>query len=356
MINRKIAALVALMLVNFTCVHAAEPGNTSAVSTNEQAHIQSKQMPAEAKLRLAQRVQNRHSQQAVAQSTVQSAELKKTLPVNKKIATGNINKGTKAPVKFGTTAVKPAPAKRSNLETRLVHADGTLVSEAEKVKLNKGKKNKHSDIEERIFYLDVMLPKDYKEISIKGTAVLSKTAAVNYVRQNNPNVKLACSIDKLVDFYWQEAEREGIRGDLALCQAITETGFFKYGGDVVHNQNNFCGLGTTGGGVRGASFKTPQLGVRAHIQHLLAYSRKEKPKTSIIDPRYDLAHNLRVSKGLIDKWSGLNGTWAMGAEYCEKIMYHYARMGKAQNNNTSYVPKNGKKPTMRERVAKYRKK
>ena len=60
--------------------------------------------------------------------------------------------------------------------------------------------------------------------------------------------------------------------------------------------------------------------MRAHIQHLLAYSSHDLPKTKLIDPRYDKAHNLRLEKGLITKWSGLNWTWAMGGEYAEKII------------------------------------
>ncbi|MBQ2220332.1 MAG: hypothetical protein II419_01540, partial [Acidaminococcaceae bacterium] len=67
-------------------------------------------------------------------------------------------------------------------------------------------------------------------------------------------------------------------------------------------------------------FRTPREGVRAHIQHLLAYTSHDLPKTELIDPRYDKAHNLRLEKGLITRWSGLNWTWAMGGEYAEKII------------------------------------
>ena len=52
----------------------------------------------------------------------------------------------------------------------------------------------------------------------------------------------------------------------------------------------------------------------------------KKPSTNIVDPRYDLAHSIRKQRGLIDKWSGLQSTWAMGSEYCEKIMVVYQAM------------------------------
>lgn len=190
------------------------------------------------------------------------------------------------------------------------------------------KQNKPADIKvkQAAVFANVQLPENYQDISIYGEAEATKAQAVALIKQYNPEVKLECSVEELVDIYWQEAEREGVRPDLALSQALVETGFFKYGGDVHHNQNNFCGLGTTGNGVKGASFKTPEIGVRAHIQHLLAYTQKKRPSTKIVDPRYELAHRIRLERGVVDTWYGLNGTWAMGSNYCEKIMVNYQRM------------------------------
>lgn len=352
MLINKIGALLSVTLLMTATAFAAE---VEPIKEAPSQQVQGKQMSADAKLRLAQLAKNKQQQTAKTQDNLSIKQLpaKEQEPkANAKIA---IEK--KSPANSKNSAIAPAKVQppKTRLEYRKVHLDGTPVTDVELAKLKKSKKkNVTSNIEERAFYLDVMLPRDYKEITINGEAEITKEQAAMYIRQNNPNVKLACTIEKLVEYYWQEASREGLRADLALCQAITETGFFKYGGDVVHNQNNFCGLGTTGGGVRGASFKTPQLGVRAHIQHLLAYCRKERPKTSVVDPRYDLAHNLRVSRGVIDKWYGLNGTWAMGAEYCEKIMYHYARMGMVKVA-VAEVKKPGQKLSMRERVAKYKK-
>ena len=176
------------------------------------------------------------------------------------------------------------------------------------------------------FWRGMELPANYKQISIFGDAVATKGQAVNLIKQNNPKVKLECDVEEIVAFYWAEAQREGVRPDIALAQALVETGYFGFGGTVKPKQNNFCGLGTTGKKVKGAKFKTPELGVRAHIQHLLAYSAKKKPSTKIVDPRYELAHAIRGERGFVDKWSGLQGTWAMGSNYCEKIMVIYQAM------------------------------
>ena len=176
------------------------------------------------------------------------------------------------------------------------------------------------------YFRGMELPVDYKSISIFGSSVATRGQAVNLIKANGSRVKLDCSIEEIVNLYWVEAEREGVRPDIALAQALVETGYFGYGGTVQPKQNNFCGLGTTGKKVKGAKFKTPEIGVRAHIQHLLAYSTLKKPSTNIVDPRYDLAHSIRKQRGLIDKWSGLQSTWAMGSEYCEKIMVVYQAM------------------------------
>lgn len=43
--------------------------------------------------------------------------------------------------------------------------------------------------------------------------------------QNNPNPKITVSAEELVDYYYEEAGKEGIRPDAAFAQALKETGF-----------------------------------------------------------------------------------------------------------------------------------
>lgn len=230
----------------------------------------------------------------------------------------------KLPVKVEKQVVKPeAPAqnkkvvvkKESNIQKQKVASQNK--KELPKPKVTPVKKE---------YFRGMELPANYKAISIFGSSVATKGQAVNLIKANGNEVKLDCSIEDIVNLYWAEAEREGVRPDIALAQALVETGYFGYGGTVKPKQNNFCGLGTTGKKVKGAKFKSPEIGVRAHIQHLLAYSVMKKPSTNIVDPRYDLAHAIRKERGFIDKWSGLQGTWAMGSQYCEKIMVIYQAM------------------------------
>ena len=158
------------------------------------------------------------------------------------------------------------------------------------------------------------------DTAILGTPIASQEQCVEYLLKNNPSPRLSVSPQEIVAYYYEEAGREGIRPDVAFAQALIETGFFNYGGDVVPEQNNFCGLGTTGGGVRGGYFPSAQIGVRAHIQHLLAYTSTRRPTMPLVDPRYDLVRNAYGSRTL-NNWADLNGRWAApGTYYGQKIL------------------------------------
>ena len=76
--------------------------------------------------------------------------------------------------------------------------------------------------------------------------------------------------DDLWNAVFEAGEEFGIRWDMAFYQMILETGALSYwrghrSGDVKPEQNNFAGLGATGNGVRGESFKDVETGVRAHL-------------------------------------------------------------------------------------------
>ena len=152
------------------------------------------------------------------------------------------------------------------------------------------------------------------DTSIIGTPMATQQQCVKYLLRNNPNPNLKVSAEEIVAYYYEEGKREGIRPDVAFAQALKETGFFRYGGDVIPEQNNYCGLGTTGGGVKGEFFATPQLGVRAHIQHLLAYSSTRRPTMPVVDPRYSLVRQAYGSRTL-GTWQDLNGRWAVPGRY-----------------------------------------
>ena len=163
---------------------------------------------------------------------------------------------------------------------------------------------------------EVVVPKTVStsDTSIIGTPIATQQQCVKYLLRNNPHPNLSVSPEEIVAYYYEEGAREGIRPDVAFAQALKETGFFRYGGDVIPEQNNYCGLGTTGGGVKGEFFATAQLGVRAHIQHLLAYSSTRRPTTPVVDPRYGIVRQAYGSRTL-GTWQDLNGRWAVPGRY-----------------------------------------
>lgn len=78
--------------------------------------------------------------------------------------------------------------------------------------------------------------------------------------------------DDIGVYYMRHGEDLKIRWDMAFYQMVVETNTLRYTGDVKPDQFNFAGLGATGGGVRGESFKNVSDGVRAHLEHVAMYS------------------------------------------------------------------------------------
>ncbi|WP_347549003.1 N-acetylmuramoyl-L-alanine amidase [Pseudalkalibacillus hwajinpoensis] len=161
-------------------------------------------------------------------------------------------------------------------------------------------------------------PEPDKGYKIEGKTVLTTEQMDSYVRSINPNAPLLGAL------YASYSQRYGIRGDVAFAQAIHETNFFRFTGDVRPEQNNFAGIGATGGGTRGATFSSPATGVLAHIQHLYAYSSTASlPKgDEKADPRFGL-----VKRGSATTWQALNGKWAVpGTNYGQLVLTQYKKM------------------------------
>ncbi|MFA5901676.1 MAG: glucosaminidase domain-containing protein [Hyphomicrobium sp.] len=91
-----------------------------------------------------------------------------------------------------------------------------------------------------------------------------------YLQSRNP--RLDGRYQDLAALYKKHGEALGIRWDVAFFQMILETGALRYTGDVRPDQNNFAGLGASGGGAHGERFPDVSTGVKAHLQHLLMYA------------------------------------------------------------------------------------
>lgn len=163
--------------------------------------------------------------------------------------------------------------------------------------------------------------------TVKGYTTITGTtkATVGQMRAyiKAKNSKVPNSVLDMIPLYLSEGAAEGIRGDVAFAQSCLETGNFGFAGSAVTlDQNNFCGMGVTANGMKGNSFDTPQLGIRAQIQHLKAYANTDPLKNPCIDPRFKYV--ARGSAAYVE-WLGQkenpNGKgWASGAGYGEKIL------------------------------------
>lgn len=86
------------------------------------------------------------------------------------------------------------------------------------------------------------------------------------------NARMDPRYSQLAVSYMRHGEQLGIRWDIAFFQMLVETANLAYTGDVDASQNNFAGLGATGGGVKGERFRDVDSGVRAHLEHVLMYT------------------------------------------------------------------------------------
>ena len=212
-------------------------------------------------------------------------------------------------------------------------ADGVVISHSEGCK--RGIASKHGDVEHLWSKFGLSMEqfrKDIKAAMMGGSAEDSLTAIMGkpavtaeqmkaYLKKKNPSVPQ--SVLDMIPLYISEGEAEGVRGDIAFAQSCLETGNFTFSGSAVTlSQNNFCGLGVTQRGKKGLSFDTPQLGIRAQIQHLKAYASTDKLRNALIDPRFRY-----VTRGCAPyaEWLGQKENpqgkgWAAGEKYGEKIL------------------------------------
>lgn len=163
---------------------------------------------------------------------------------------------------------------------------------------------------------------------IMGSSSATAEQMVRYIKKMNPEVE--ASVIEMIPYYLSEGVTEGVRGDIAFAQSCIETGYFRFektgtGSAVTIDQNNFCGMGVTSLGIKGESFDTPQLGIRAQIQHLKAYASTLPLNGVRVDNRFNY-----VVRGCAPyvEWLGMQENpsgkgWAGGKNYGAMILNIY---------------------------------
>ncbi|RGI88733.1 N-acetylmuramoyl-L-alanine amidase [Dorea formicigenerans] len=135
----------------------------------------------------------------------------------------------------------------------------------------------------------------------------------------------AATIREFCEIIYEEATDENIKPEVVFGQAMNETGYLQFGGDVKIEQFNFAGLGATGNGVHGNSFANIREGIRAQVQHLKAYASKDSLNHECVDVRFGY-----VNRGTAPyvEWLGIKENpnkagWASSSEYGINLVEKY---------------------------------
>lgn len=162
-----------------------------------------------------------------------------------------------------------------------------------------------------------------------------------FLKSRNP--ALPARFKGIAGFYKTYGEAWRVRWDYAFFQMAIETNFLTYRqpngrmGDVDPNQNNFAGIGTTGGGVPGDSFPDVKTGVLGQIQHLVVYSGEQVAQPVAQRTQLKQEHILTKSRELNRpvRFSDLAKRWAADPKYGSSIEWvadsfrsEYCRGGK----------------------------
>ena len=167
------------------------------------------------------------------------------------------------------------------------------------------------------------------ETTILGEASLSKDALVADLKAglaargiSYPKElaeKGAATPEEFIDQLWDAATAEGVRPEVLYAQAMLETGYLQFNGDVSVGQCNFGGMGATGNGVPGDSYQNVHEGLLAQAQHLRVYTGNT-PLTSIVDKRFGNWLLNRQKANPATTIGKLVGSWAMSPTYADQIV------------------------------------
>jgi Mannosyl-glycoprotein endo-beta-N-acetylglucosaminidase len=156
-------------------------------------------------------------------------------------------------------------------------------------------------------------------------ACVTPDRLMQFMRSRNAN--LDPRFRDIASVYKKHGDAWRVRWDYAFYQMLIETNFLTYRapngrmGDVDPRQNNFAGIGTTGGGVPGDRFPDVSTGVLGQIQHLVAYSGERLAQPTA--PRTQLKQDEIVAKSnALNRpvtFADLAGRWAVDKQYGKSI-------------------------------------
>lgn len=174
-------------------------------------------------------------------------------------------------------------------------------------------------------------------------ACVTPERLTRFLLSGNSNLK--SQFRDIARYYKEHGEKLRVRWDYAFYQMVIETNYLKFvnnagKGDVNPKQNNFAGIGTTGGGVPGDSFPDVSTGVLGQMQHLVAYSGE--PVANPVAPRTREKQDDIVKKSRSLRrpptFKDLAGRWAADKRYGTSIEFIANRFREAHCNGRDAEP------------------
>jgi len=128
-----------------------------------------------------------------------------------------------------------------------------------------------------------------------------------------------------IDIYMLNGAKYGIRWDVVFAQSCKETAYWRFGGQVKPEQNNFAGLASCDG-KPGASFASPEEGIAAQFQHWHVYYYGGDLPAGVkkMDPRRDAVIKAGWA-GALQYVEDLGGHWSSLADYGSDIVDRYLK-------------------------------
>lgn len=159
---------------------------------------------------------------------------------------------------------------------------------------------------------------DYQIMGSSRTTIAKMVSRYKVSGHSYPGSSLATggapTIEDFCRILCEESAAEGVRAEVVFAQAMHETGWLQFGGDVRIEQFNFAGIGATGNGAHGNSFKDVREGLRAQVQHLKAYACTAPLNNACVDPRFAY-----VNRGCAPTVEKLAGKWAVDSSYGKSL-------------------------------------
>jgi hypothetical protein len=157
------------------------------------------------------------------------------------------------------------------------------------------------------------------QLEIMGESAFTKEELQAWYAERGQGGQTSEPVLDVVGYYVEEGRLEGVRADVALAQAVLETGWFR--NDDTRRFNNYAGIGHCDSCPTGFQFPSARIGVRAQLQHLKTYVMRDPVFANpLVDRR------LYGPAACCQTWSSLTGVWATNPSYGALLLSIYEQM------------------------------